>query len=232
MTNTVNDISLPRAALIAGLAYLMMMVTPFAEFYIFPKLIVTGNFEETTRNIMANEALFRFGIVGYLINFLGDLIAAWALYILLRPVNAGLSLLTALFRLVYTFIGLAALLNLVTILRLLNSAGHPAIFQTDQLYAQVQLCLASFRTSWSFGYIFFGIHLWLLGYLVYRSKYIPRIVGVLLIIAGSGWLVDNLKPFLFPGFTINFTIIIIAGLGELAFMFWLLIRGPKMKESI
>jgi hypothetical protein len=231
MTNSPNKMSLRTAALLAGIAYLMMMATPFAEFYVFPKLIVPGNFVETAKNIIANEALFRFGIAGYLVNFIGDMLAAWALYILLKPVNENLSLFTAWFRLVYTIVSLAALLNLVTILQLLHSAGGPAIFNADQTYAQVELSLRAFRSGWSFAYIFFGIHLWLLGYLVYRSGYIPRIIGVLLIIAGSGWLIDNIRPYLFPGLTINFTIIMVAGLGELVFMFWLLIRGSKIKET-
>ncbi|HLY69331.1 MAG TPA: DUF4386 domain-containing protein, partial [Puia sp.] len=151
--------------------------------------------------------------------------------ILLKPVNENVSLFAAWFRLVYTIVSLAALLNLVTVLQLFHHTGMPAIFNPDQTYSQVELSLRAFRSGWSLAYIFFGIHLCLLGYLVYRSGYIPRIIGILLVIAGSGWLMDNMQPYLFPGLRINFTIIMIAGLGELVFMFWLLIRGSKIRET-
>ncbi len=230
MINSTKNIQLRTTALIAGLAYLMMMATPFAEFYVFPKLVVNVKFEETAKNIIANEALFRYGIFAYLFNFIGDILGAWALYILLKPVNDNLSLLTAWFRLVYTIVSLAALLNLVTIMRLTNGTGD-SIFKQDQLYAQIALSLSAFRAGWSFAYVFFGIHLLLLGYLVFKSNYIPKIMGVLLMLAGAGWLLDNVRPLLFPGFHINFVFIITAGLGELAFMVWLLIRGWKIPES-
>jgi hypothetical protein len=154
------------------------------------------------------------------------------LYILLYPVNKRLSLLTAWFRLVYTIISLAALLNLVTILGLIHPANNPALFKPDQLYSQIGLLLGAFRNGWSFAYIFFGIHLLLLGYLAFKSKYIPKIIGILLIIAGAGWLFDNIRPYLFPGLNLNFTIIMFMGLGELVFLFWLLIWGSRLKEPL
>jgi hypothetical protein len=227
---TDNKMSLGAAAITAGVAYLMMMGTPFAEFYVLEKLIVQGDMAKTANNIMAHEALFRYGMVGYLVNFVGDLIASWALFILLKPVNENLSILTALFRLVYTVISLAAILNLVTVLTLLNTAAYGAVFTPQQIYAQVDLSFMAFRKGWSVAYLFFGIHLWLLGYLIIKSKYIPGIIGWLLIVAGSGWLIDNLKPLLFPDFTINFIFIMITGLGELVFTLWLWIRGWKIPE--
>jgi len=227
---TTNNISLRAAAITAGVGYLMMMGTPFAEFYVLEKLIVPENMAETAKNILANEALFRYGIVAYLVNFIGDLVAAWALYFLLKPVSESLSMFTAWFRLVYTVVSLAALLNLVTVLHLLNTAQYASIFTPDQLYAQVDLSISAFRKGWSIAYLFFGIHLWLLGYLVFRSTYIPKIIGILLILAGTGWMIDNLRPLLFPDFSINFIIIAIAGTGELVFTFWLLIRGWKIPE--
>jgi hypothetical protein len=232
MTNNSNSMPLRRAALIAGIGYLLMMATPFAEFFVFPKLVVPGNIEETAKNIIANVALFRLAIVGYLVNFIGDILALWALYILLKPVNENLSLLTAWFRLIYTIVSLAALLNLVTVLKLASTTDSTAIFRGDQLYAQIAMSLSAFRTGWSFAYIFFGIHLWLLGYLIFQSKYIPRIIGVLVALAGTGWLLDNIQPYLFPGITINFAITATAGLGELVFMFWLLIMGTRIKEPV
>ncbi|HEX9330576.1 MAG TPA: DUF4386 domain-containing protein [Anaerolineales bacterium] len=230
ITNNTNKTSLGRAALIAGIGLLIMVIAaPFAELYVFPKLIVPANAAETVKNIIVNKTLFTSAIYGYLITFICDLVVAWAFYVLLKPVNKNLSLITAWFRWVYTGIALVALLNLVTVLRLLNTSDTLTGFQPDQLHAQVMLSLSAFRTQWHFGMLFFGIHLVLLGYLVFRSKYIPGILGVLLIIAGLGYLLTTLKPFLFPSINLDFAEYTFYG--ELIFMLWLLIRGSRIKET-
>jgi hypothetical protein len=227
---TTNKMTLGTAALVAGIGLLIMVIAaPFAELYVFPKLIVPGNATETAGNIIANQKLFTAAIFGYLITFICDLLVAWALYALLKPVNENLSLLTAWFRLVYTVIALVALLNLVTIVRLLSTSGTLAALAPDQLSAQIMLSLSTFRSNWYFGLVFFGIHLGLLGYLVFRSGYIPRILGVLLVITGLGYLLTNLKPYLFPDINLDFAEYTFYG--ELIFMLWLLIRGPKIRET-
>ena len=224
-----NTISLRTAALIAGLALLTMAIAaPFAELFVFPKLIVPGDAAETARNILANQTLFRAALFGYLITFICDLVAAWALYIFLKPVNEHLSLFTAWFRLVYTVIAIVAFLNLVTVVRLLNSSNPSAGFVSGQFAAQVMSSLEAFRGSWYFGLLFFGIHLGLLGVLVFRSSYVPKLLGVLLIIAGFGYLINALKPILLPDINIDFAQYTFYG--ELIFMLWLLIRGPRVKE--
>ena len=229
ITRSTNKTSLGRAALMAGIGLLIMVIAaPYAELYVYPKLIVPANAAETTKNIIANKTLFTSAIFGYLITFICDLVVAWALYILLKPVNKNLSLTTAGFRWVYTGIALFALLNLVTVLRLSNISDILPILQPDQLHAQVMLSLNTFRTQWHFGLLFFGIHLGLLGYLVFRSKYIPKILGVLLIIAGLGYVLTTLKPYLFP--TVNLDFAEYTFYGELIFMLWLLIIGARIKE--
>lgn len=184
-TNATNRTSVGKAALIAGLGLLIMAIAaPFAELYVYPQLVIRENAMETVQNILANKTLFNSAIMGYLIAFLCDVLVAWALYLFLKPVDENLSLLTAWFRLIYTVIALVALLNLVTVSGLLSAPSSLAQSQPDQLYAQVMLLLTTFRSHWYFGLLFFGIHLALLGYLVFRSNYIPKIMGVLLIIAG------------------------------------------------
>jgi Domain of unknown function (DUF4386) len=230
MVKSTNKTSPGRAALIAGIGLLVMAIAaPFAELYVYPKLIVPGNAAETVQNIMANRVLFTAGMFGYLIAFLCDVLVAWALYLLLKPVNENLSLLTAWFRLVYTVIALIALLNLVTVLRLVNPSNPSAIAQPDLLQAQVMFSIQAFKSHWYFGLLFFGIHLGLLGYLVFVSKYIPRILGVLLVIAGVGYMLTTLKPYVFPGLNLDFAEYTFYG--ELIFMVWLLVRGPRIKES-
>lgn len=228
--DSVNKTPLRTAALIAGVSLLVMVLAaPFAELYAYPKLVISGNAARTVQNILENQALFTAVIFGYLITFICDVLAAWALYILLKPVNENISLLTAWFRLVYTVIALVALLDLVTVLRLLNTSNISSLFQPDQLQAQVMLSLQVFRSHWYFGLLFFGIHLILLGYLVLRSKYIPALFGVLLVIAGLGYMLTTLKPYLFP--TINLDFAEYTFYGELLFMLWLLIKGSRLQES-
>ena len=230
LTQSTSKSSLRTAALIAGIGLLIMAITaPFAELYAYPQLIVPENAAETVQNIVANKPLFTSAILGYLIAFLCDVLVAWALYLLLKPVNENLSLLAAWFRLVYTVIALVALLNLVTVLRLVNPSGALAVVRPELLQAQILFAIDSFRSQWYFGLLFFGIHLGLLGYLVFRSNYMPRILGILLVIAGLGYLLSNLKPFLFP--TMNLDFAQYTFYGELIFMLWLLIKGPRIKES-
>jgi hypothetical protein len=228
VTNRANPISLRSAALLAGIGlFIMVIAAPFAELYVYPRLIIPGNAAETVRNILENKSLFASAIFSYLITFSCDVLVAWALYVFLKPVNEPLSRLTAWFRLVYTGIALVALLNLVSIFRLLNTSTSLTLFQPDQLQAQVMLSLNAFRSDWYFGLLFFGIHLGLLGYLAVRSKYIPSLVGVLLIIAGLGYLLNTLKPFLFAD--VNLTFAEYTYYGELIFMLWLLIKGSRIE---
>jgi Domain of unknown function (DUF4386) len=213
--------TLRQAALVAGLSLLVMSVAaPVAFFGIFPKLLVSGDIEATVRNIQDREGLFLLGSFCYLITFLCDVLAAWALYVFLAPVNRSLSLLTAWFRLVYTVIALVALMKLFTVFRLLKTP--------DFVPDQIDLLLTSFKYEWNIGMVPFGIYLGLLGYLVYRSGYIPRILGVLLAVNGLGYLIDCLRPYLYPDTNLGFIMVLF--FGELVFMAWLLARGRRIQE--
>jgi len=229
MAKYTNHISLRTAAVIAGFATLIMVIcAPFAELYAYPKLVTAGNGVQTIKNILAHQALFAALIMGYLITFICDVLAAWALYILLKPVNAYLSLLTALFRLVFAVIAIVSLLNLVNAFRLATTPDYFVLFKPDQIQAQVMLSLNEFRYGFHFGLIFFGLYLGLLGYLVWVSKYIPWILGLLLIISGAGYFATSIQPYLFTGTKLDFAVYTFYG--ELIFMLWLLIRGWKIPE--
>ncbi len=222
-TKANNQITLAKASLIAGLGILVMALTvPFAEFYIFPKLL-SDNPAETTTNIMNHKMLFKTSIFLHFITLICDIIVAWALYIFLKPVMESFSLLTAWFRLIFTAISLFALTNLVKVLNLIENA-----YQTEnmQLADSVTFYLKSFRLEWSFALIIFAIYLILLGYLVYKSFYIPNIFGILLFIAGVGYLIHTLGTFFFPTYNLDF--LFFTFFGELVFMVWLLVKGRKV----
>ena len=109
---------LRHAAIITVIGYVMGWGVPFASFYVVPKLFVADNALKTSQNIVANQGLFVAAIFAFLINFIGDVVAAWGLYLLPRPVNASISMFIAWLRVVFATIGLAAILNLVTVYRL------------------------------------------------------------------------------------------------------------------
>ncbi|MFD2934349.1 DUF4386 domain-containing protein [Spirosoma flavum] len=229
MTDRSTQMPLATVALIAGISLLIMVIAaPFAELFVLPKLVVAQNPAQTAKNIMANQPLFVAAIGAYLITFIGDLMVTWALYLLLKPVNENLSLLTAWFRLIFAVIALVALLNLLTVFRLLMTTDYTAVFEPKQLYAQATLCLNAFRSGFHFGIIFFAIHLVLVGYLVIKASYIPNVLGVLLIITGLGYLLTSLRPYLFP--TANLDFVQYTYYGELIFMGWLLIKGSRLRQ--
>jgi len=227
MSQRGDGVTLRQAALIAGFAYLLMPVT-VAEFSLWPKVVIPGNIEQTAQNIAAHGGLFVAAILCYFVTLILDVVIAWALYVLLAPVNRSVSLLTAWFRLVYTVIAFVALLNLVTVYRLLHTPDYLTAFGAGPLHAQVMLLLNSYRYDWSFSLIIFGIHLGLLGSLIYRSRYIPRIIGILLGLDGVAWVINPLRPYLYPNAHLGFLFII--SFSELILPLWLVIRGWKIQE--
>lgn len=223
--------SVRGAARIAGVGLAVIVVTAIsAEFLLYPNIVVPGGAAETAQNIERHPALFLAMLFAYLVAFIGDVVVAWALYVFLKPANASLSLLAGWCRLVYTVIALVALLNLLTAWHLLRGAEYLEVFGTDQLHARVMLAIDAFRYEWDLGFPFFGIHLGLLGYLVWRSTYVPSVLGILLILAGGGYLVEyGVKPLLFPA--VDTGPLMITFFGELVFMVWLLIWGSRVRES-
>ncbi len=229
MTNHIPEISQRKAAIIAGLGLLVMtMLAIFANFFVFQKLIVPGDTALTTNNIIASQGLFRIGIFSFLAVAILDVIVAWGLYILLEPVNKYIALLTAWFRVVYAAIFAAALNNLVSVLSLVTNTDYLKVFEAEQLHVTVMFSLNAFDNGWNIGLAIFGLHLVVLGYLVFKSAYMPRFLGILLIIAGLGYLIDSFGKILIPDY--NMTIAMFTFIGELLLMFWLLIKGAKISE--
>ena len=228
-----GEVSLRTAARIAGTGLLVMFVAAmFANFFMIEGLIVPGEAETTLNNIMANQLLFRLGIVSFLIVLICDVLVAWALYVFFRPASTSLSVLAAWLRLVYTAIFGAAVLALVAVLRLVSSADLLAAFEPTELQAQVMLFLNAFDSGWLFSLVFFGVHLFALGYLVLRSGYAPKLLGILLITASFGYLLDSFAQLLLLNYasyeSIFLIIVAVPGIiGEMSLCFWLLFKGGK-----
>jgi hypothetical protein len=221
-----TEISLRSAAIVAGLGLLLMAIlAPIANFGVLQTLIVAGDATNTANNMIASAGRFRIGIFVFFIVAVLDVVVAWALYVYLKPVNKSLSLLAAWFRIVYAAIFVSALNNLLIVLQLLNGADYLKAFETNQLHAQVLLSLNAFTDGWDIGLAIFGLHLLVVGYLVFRSGYLPKFLGILVVIAGLGYLIDNLGKLLSPNY--NLTIAVFTFIGEVLLIFWLLWRGIK-----
>ena len=237
MTNKLTDISLNNAAKIAGIGYVIIFVLGLiTNFFIFGSLIIPGNAAETANNILSNEILFRGGMVSWLIVLICDIIIAWALYIFLKPVNKSISLLGAWFRIVYTAIFAITQLNLLIVLILLSGADYLTVFNTNQLNSLVLIFLNGFNYGFLIGLVFFGIHLLFISHLIIRSDYIPKILGILLLLSSLGYLIDSFANFLLSNYedykTIFLIIVAVPGIiGELYLTLWLLIKGTKVQPA-
>jgi hypothetical protein len=201
---------------------------PFASFSILPRLFVADDAARTFQNIAANQGLLAAAIFAFLINFIGDVVAAWGLYLFLRPVNASVSMFVAWLRVVFATVGLAAVSNLVTAYRLVTWPAALAALGQNQLDAQVHVAIGAFTSQFAFSPIVFGAYLVMLGWLAYRSGYVPRWLGIVLQVNGAGWIVMEAGPYLVPGIHLGF--LFVATFGELLLLVWPVGWGTRLGE--
>lgn len=231
------DISHSTAARIAGYGYLAIIVLAiFAEFFVRSTLVVPGDAATTTKNILANTGMFRVGISSYLLAAIFDVLVALALYVYLQPVSQTLALLATWFRLIHAIIFALALGNLFNVLHLLSGTDYLPGAESTQVQAQVMLFLNAFDYEWLIGLLFFGLHCLLLGYLIIKSDYMPSIIGIILIAAALGYIVDSFAHFLMSNYTdyedVFLMIVALPALiGELSLCLWLLIKGTKVETT-
>lgn len=234
MTNQMIHPSLRNVARMAGLLYLILFIAGiFAEGYVREYLIVVpGDAAATASNIVASEGLFRLGIAGDLIMILCDVALGVLFYLLLRPVSNTLALMAAFFRLAQAATLGLNLLNLFLALQLAKGADYLAQLATEQLQVLALFFLNAHDIGYDIGLIFFGVYLLLLGYLMVKSSYFPRILGVMLLIAGVVYLIDS-SSFLFPNYAALTGQLMVAPtvIAELSLTLWLLIKGIKTRPQ-
>jgi len=233
-TDTDHASTSPRsAAIIAGIGFVILFALgAFANFVVREGMIVAGDAVQTAENIRASQGLFRLGMVAFLAIFLVDVVVAWALYVLFRPVQRDLSRLTAWFRIVYTVMLGVAIAFFFQALQLLGRAEFLDVFTSAQLDAQALVALDTFNSAWLIGLLAFGVHLVLLGVLVLRSRWTPRALGYALVVAGVAYVVDTLANTMladYVDYAPVFTgiVAVAAVIGEGWFGVWLLVKGGK-----
>ena len=225
---TVSETSPRLKARIAGAFYLLTIPTAvFAELIVRGKVVVSGNAAATATNILAHEPLFRLGFASDLIATACYIAVTALFYGLFKPVNRSLSLLAAFFSLVGCAIGAFSCLFHLAPLVVLGGAPYLSVFKLEQLQALALMFLKLRAQASNIGIVFFGFYCLLIGYLVFRSTFLPRILGALMAFAGLGWLtylslplVNHLSPY-------NLASAIFA---ELSLMLWLLMLGVNVQR--
>jgi hypothetical protein len=214
---------------VAGLLYVLASILGFfAMGYVPSKLIVHGHAAATANNIVASEMLFRFGIAGELIGQAGFILVAWALYDLFKGVNQRQASLMVILIVVSIPIAFLNELNAIAALVLVHGADFLSVFEKPQRDALAMLFLNLHHHGFVIAELFWGLWLFPLGLLVYRSKFLPRFLGIWLVFAGVAWVVLSLTGLLLPQYQDKVdTYAQPAFVGEIALMFWLLIKGAK-----
>ncbi|HEY3474829.1 MAG TPA: DUF4386 domain-containing protein [Anaerolineales bacterium] len=227
MTTYTAETSPLFTARLAGFLYLLVVpLGIFGSLYVPSRLIVPGDAGATARNLMASESLFRLGIVSDLLAPLVLIFVVLFLYKLLKPVNKNMAWLMVIFLLLGVPIALLSKVNQFIALQLLSGAEYLTVFTQEQLQAMALLFLRLHDRTGTIAAIFWGLWLFPMGYLVFKSGFFPRILGILLMIACFGYVINSFSIFL--GYPVN--VGLIAALGEVLFILWLLIKGVDAEQ--
>jgi uncharacterized protein DUF4386 len=222
-----------KAARVAGAVYLSMIFTaPFSLMYVPAKLIVRGNAMATANNILTHETLFRLGIVGGLFSSVIFICLAMALYRLLSAVNKTWALTMVALVLVSAAVGFLNMVNDIGALILFRGNDFLSVFDKPQRDALGMLFLRLHAQGDIMNEIFWGLWLFPFGLLVFRSGFLPRFLGVWLILNGFAYVALSLTGLLFPpyydrAFPMSMPLLF----GELAILLWLLIKGANVQRT-
>ena len=215
-------------ARISGVFYLLEMLTGgFAIVFVGGRLFVSGNAAATATNILAHESLFRLGFAANLLQFACYIGVTGLFYDLFKPVNRGLSLLAAFFSIVGCTLGAISCLFELAPLAVLGGAKYLTVFNVEQLQALGLTFLKLYAQAFDISFVFFGFYCLLIGYLIFRSTFLPRILGVGMALAGLCWL-----TFLWPPLAHSLSPYILAPgiLGEGSLTVWLLAMGVNAQR--
>lgn len=222
-----GESSIRQAGLVAGLGILAMAaLSGFGIFYVVGGLVTPGDAARTVEKIAASDGLFRWGTMSLYTVAVLDVVVAWALFRFLSPVSSGLARLAGWFRLAYAGVFMLAIGQLAGIPDLVTSNEYSSVFTPEQIQGQTLLKVDAFDDLWMAGLILFGFHMALVGHLAYRSGYVPKLLGVLLVIAGAGYVFDSVASTVLaspPGTVASVTFV-----GEFLLALWLVVRGRRI----
>lgn len=220
-----------RTARIAGSLYLINIVTGIFSLIYVPSMIeIRGDSATAVNNLLASEFLYRSGVAVGLLSFSIFMVLPFVLFKLLRHINQGAAVLMVAFALVFIPIDFVALGHKLDVLSLLHDTHYRSTFSIEQLHAQMMVSLHSYDNAMVISEIFWGLWLLPFGYLVFKSDFLPKMLGIFLMVACLSDLIEVVGEVLFPG-TIKglaTTLVTLPGaVGEFGICLWLLIMGAR-----
>lgn len=227
------EISPQIYARISGTLYLFIIIFGgFSDGYVLNTLVIPNDAATTAHNIMASPALWRLGVVACLIVPILAVAQLLPAYLLIRPVHKNLALLMIFFNIVSLSVESVSKIFLLMIYPLLSNTNYGTIFGLQQIYSYVQILITTHNISFNIALIFFSGDCLVSGYLIFKSGYFPRILGVLLQIAGISYLIGSFSWLFTPDFAdfIALPLMISAFIGETSFCLWLLAKGVNIEK--
>lgn len=236
MTNHTADTPLNKTARIAGFLFLFTFMGPlFYGAFVFPKLTVAGNAIATANNILANELLFRIGIINELVCSVGALVFALVLYIILKPINKNLVLLALFLKLTEAILLAVIALGHFLALLILNGAASLTVFQLEQVQTLVGSFINLYFHVGAFTMVFHGLNSMVFIYLLFKSRYVPRILSGFGVLSYALIFIFSVMTILAPHYMTILIIQVIflapSILTELIIGSWLLIKGAKVQQT-
>ncbi len=233
MTDRTVETSPQLYARIGGVLYLIIIVVGiFDEAFVRNRIIVSGDATATAANIRSLDSLWRFGIAAEFFLLICAVALTLIFFVLLRPVSRDLALLAVFFNLVSPAVEAAVQLYLLGALFPLGKAEYLRAFEPGQLYALASLSVKSHSYGFGVALIFFGCVCLIFGYLIFRSGFLPKALGVLMQIAGLSYLTDSFALILAPTFANRIfpAVLVPAFVGEASLCLWLLVKGVNVQR--
>lgn len=227
-----TQLNIQRYARFGGLLYLFIIAAGiFGQVFVRSKLIVSGDSGTTALNILANEFLFRSGVAAELLMLIVDIALAVIFYVILRPINRNLALFAALLRVAMAAISAANLLNQMDALSWLTGT-HYLVMELTMIYDFAYHSLKAHTLGYHISLVFFGFYCMFTGWLIYQAPYLPKTLGVLMIIASFSYLTNSFTNILVPELTgyLGIMILLPALVAELSLSLWLIIKGININK--
>jgi Domain of unknown function (DUF4386) len=220
-----SEVSVQRYARLAGVLLLLTIVAGFfGELYVPSHLLVAGDGAATAKNLATSRPLFNAGFASYLIEAVCDILLSWIMYVLLRPVHKDIALLAAFLGLVSTSLFAVAEVFFFAPPLLLNAGSSMTAFSTDQVNALMLLSFRLYGRVSGMYMLFYGMAVLIRGYLIVRSRYLPKLIGVLMCVAGGGFIIRNILFVLSPAYASDLLLAPMF-LATLSITAWLLVKG-------
>jgi hypothetical protein len=216
----------------AGFLYLIMIITGgFAEAFVREGLTVYGDAVTTAQNILAAEQIYRFGFVADLVCLICGTFLSIIFYILFKLVNRNLSLLALIFSITAGAVMAANLIHQFAPLLLLHNSSYQKTFSIEQMQTLSLFFLNLQSQGYNISLFLFAFYFPIIGYLIYKSNFLPKILGIIYTFAGVGYFINSLAWFLFPHLAAYLFpyVLLPAFIGEISMSLWLLIKGLKVK---